>query len=368
MTGPRPPAPGRSRPHATAGPGNPGNPGNPGSRTPLAWLLAGLALLAAAATTRAALLPTPASLEYHLLHALPEATGQSINYRQNIHFCDFFNQDTLSPGAPDGLDDLVFYDSHYVFEASPDDRASGDAPTPGTRRPVHFAHAGVQTFHCASKVPFPLAPLTYLDTYYSPAFGHIQEIFHSAVQDIMYQSNGLFASEYSLGSIVPPVLITAYPMGPGQPRSGLLSLLRTHALFGRVVHLSSNADAQPHVVTFQLGNFLDVTSMASVDLDNDGLPEALVAGKLQGMPADVYVLTHLSRFLDPTLSGGARYLPRGLLQLPAGFIPGNIILGDFDGDGHASDIALVSDHGSTTSPMARDQIVPQEVPASGEPR
>ncbi|KCV67755.1 hypothetical protein H696_05695 [Fonticula alba] len=325
-----------------------------GSLTPLAWLLAGLALLAAAATTRAALLPTPASLEYHLLRIFPEVLYQDVSLRRNIHFCDFFNQDTLSPGAPDGLDDLIFYDSHYAFETSPEHRASRDAPTPGARYPVHLAHAGVQTFHCITKVPFPLAPLTYLNTRYSPALGRIQEIFYAGSHKTLHQSNGLFSAKQGLGGLTLPVLITAYPMGPDQPFSGLMALYYSYMALMNI-NLLDSYNSYTEYEKLEIEDLHSITGAASVDLDNDGLPEALIASKHQDLPEDVYVLTHLSRFLDPTLPDQAHCLQRSLLQLPAGFLPGSIILGDFDGDGHASDIALVSDHGSTCTGPAADQ-------------
>ncbi|KCV67447.1 hypothetical protein H696_06082 [Fonticula alba] len=114
-----------------------------------------------------------------------------------------------------------------------------------------------------------------------------------------------------------------------------------------LLHLRRAASNSGSIIQDTLG--LDRISMlAATDLDADGLVDAVIVA-----PSDVLNPhgTQSLFWMSSVRLGTGQAPPMAntslLYRLPAGFRAGHIIVGDFDGDGRASDVAVVSGTGST---------------------
>ncbi|KCV67983.1 hypothetical protein H696_05445 [Fonticula alba] len=328
--------------------------GKPSATGGLGLLLALAAALLAGA--QAALLPTPRSLQYHRVHTLPgpdPPPAGAPDHARDIRFCDFFSQDTLLPGATDGLDDLAFYQTYYAM------RPGQESHSRQRPQPVHFLPGSTGSLHCTTATAFPRAGLTYPATRYDPATGPTREVFFDETAGLVLRGNGHFATAYALGPALPPVLAATFPDGRDAPLSGLVSF--DHGTGGtspwtvRIEVLGSdNTLLRPYMGS--VSHLRDIRQAAAVDLDADGLPEVLLAAKDTTTPGceEDFCLLLLEGLLQPDLPAGALFHQRHLLRLPGSMAPGPMLLGDFDGDGHASDVAILPAVGSTT---ARPQLV-----------
>ncbi|KCV69809.1 hypothetical protein H696_03265 [Fonticula alba] len=312
-----------------------------------------LSLVALVALTLAAPLPssprpregtataTAAPPAYHLTRILRSTQiEQPTSSAGHLVFCDFFNQDALSRGGSDGLDDLATTGTFYSV-ATEAVVPSRDIP-PADRRPVTLLEGGRGQVHCLTgRNPFPSMEDTprMLDSVLTGVHAVRGLYYSSAEQDILVAGRDAIKS-YQISLPTPPVVVSGRYFG----RS--VSML----LYASDTSLSLRPLASSEVPRWSISreSFSDIAALAATDLDDNQAVDAVVAGRVTSTPHEHSLLWAWdlgADNADPLISKLAVFW-----HLGPGVRAGQLLVGDFDGDGRASDVVVVSGPGSMASP------------------
>ncbi|KCV70859.1 hypothetical protein H696_03220 [Fonticula alba] len=255
---------------------------------------------------------------------------------EDIRFCDFFHQGRLAVGGPDGFDDVAYVQTHFSVRTSPEAKRRGDFIG---SRPVRFMAGALGPVACFTDYPFALGGPT----------------------DLWMNRNMLYSPSNSFDSLV---ILGTHAILMNADRSDSLTLTghghvaifdrRSPPRIGTLILSLHQGSVQLDQVDSRYGSpprdsfgLVGLTLLTATDLDDDGLVDAVVVAAtdplLPGAGQSIYWLSNVAQprgahpLADLTL----------LYRLPAGFRAGQIAVGDFDGDGHASDLAVASGPGSS---------------------
>ncbi|KCV67424.1 hypothetical protein H696_06116 [Fonticula alba] len=308
--------------------------GHPGGRC---WPLALLVLVLLSALRPVA----GAAPSFHTVWLL--GSELSPTRQADIVFCDFFTQRYQMTGMADGFDDLFYSWSHYSVKTAPGGKRRGDF---SGARPVRFIAGDLRQPTCLYGYPFVSAgpgawPL------YAGLVSNIPMVFASAVatsSEIFLLNRDILFSINMQGQS--PILVFDQASPPRiQPFVASIH----HDELGLMLPVVDLPDK--HFVNIGL---VGQKLLTATDLDADGLVDAVLVAASDALhptgPQSVYWLSNIGRSF--TSAGGLPDLSL-LYRLPAGFRAGKIVVGDFDGDGRASDLAVVSGAGST----APEQVI-----------
>ncbi|KCV72442.1 hypothetical protein H696_00031 [Fonticula alba] len=343
-----------------------------GRRLPLllGCVLLLLRLAAGKASQQAASGP-PVLPRFHTLVQLADPGATPANARDNIQFCDFFDARSLQPNLADGFDDLSYMSSFFNVATSPLARAGQPSS-----RPREFIHGPAYSPHRCHSYPFarePAAPfrmepdrLSALNPVLTEAFSYGRSLLHRAHDHLV---DGLYTFD--------PMRLVLGTTAAGSPFA-LQARVQYDGL--EFMFLEENNFPSHHfMLEYEGFNFLQPT-----DLDGDGLVDAVTVawladiiavdtghpaphahGASNGSPASdsesmvaatptsppartgEHGLFWLHRFGEAALAPGNPADVTLLMTLPDDIEVGQILIGDFDGDGLASDVAVLSGRDST---------------------
>ncbi|KCV69368.1 hypothetical protein H696_03801 [Fonticula alba] len=296
----------------------------------LGLLLSGLALLTGLARS------APESFAFHLVRELASPTPGPLDASVEIQFCDAFDQWSMSSRGRDGLDDIFFHGAHYAVRMLP-------TAADGRTAPIGFVSAPMeQPLSCmlssgASRVTLPLSPLEPLIT---SAFSDPTQVLLSPDQILF--SDGVSRKGEHFSSLASPVIVSATIND--MTVSGILTADVTDGSF-LLKPLSFNTLA----LEMKLPNvYRAVRHMAPVDRRGDGRLSALFLGEPIASPGYLYLVQVDDFSMNPAAPATFRQLGR----LPSDIVVGQLLVGDFDGDGDASDAVVISGLGTGTMPQA----------------
>ncbi|KCV71545.1 serine/threonine protein kinase [Fonticula alba] len=272
---------------------------------------------------------------FHTAARLADSNVGSPDPRANIEFCDFFNAYSLNPYAKDGFDDLTYGSSFYNLATSPLIRAG----LPCSRPRTFVLGSPLEPHRCFS-YPFarrPLAPFSLLADILTPEQPDIDGI-HATGTIALLTSEDLLLQSRFFGENTSVVV--------GSTATGASFILQCTSPEGRLLfsYLGSlNGDTFPLMSGMKGFEFLQAT-----DLDGDGLVDAVtVASSPEAVLATGRGVYWISRLGEAALTPASPADVSLLLPLPVDMEVGQLLVGDFDGDGLASDLAVVSGPRST---------------------
>ncbi|KCV72439.1 serine/threonine protein kinase [Fonticula alba] len=275
------------------------------------------------------------TLAFRLVTRVAHPDAVSPSDRANIQFCDFFNAQSLQPFTGDGFDDLAYMSSFYSLATSPLARAG----LPSSRPREFLPGPPLRTHRCFS-YPFarkPLSPFCQILDVISPELSYIQEIFSVGNQAI-YHAEGFMQSGATLFDPASVVV--------GTSLAGSSFLLQPDSLWSKLqFNFFDDVGSSTHSL---MQGFRGFEFLQATDLDGDGLVDAVTVASPPGavLPAGrgIYWLNRLG---EAALTPDSPADVSLLLPLPVDMEVGQLLVGDFDGDGLASDLVVVSGARST---------------------